>query len=128
MVLPFFYGLGFHFFFTLSLTAGHFGALKSGANTFMFSLEYVIPGSLTPSLHCLISATSGPARIPLHAAQVMLGIHDPMGILQIFRPSAFIHADLPFAWFPLSTLDEHGCNLISLVVYSVALSVSAFYF
>jgi hypothetical protein len=83
--------------------------MDSGANTFMFPPAYVIPGSLAPSSHCLISATSGPAQIPLHSADVMFGLRDSAGVLQIFRQSAFIHVDLPFALLPLSTLAERGC-------------------
>ena len=114
MVLPFFYGLASTASLrTLSLPSGYFGAMDSGANTFMFPPEYVLPGSRAPSSHCLISATSGPARIPLHSAQVMFGIHDSLGVLQIFRQSAFVHADHPFVFklFPLSTLAEHGCYI-----------------
>jgi hypothetical protein len=70
---------------------------------------YVLPGSRAPGSHCLISATSGPARIPLHSAQVMFWIHYSLGVLQLFRQSAFVHVDLPFVLFPLSTLAEHGC-------------------
>ena len=83
--------------------------MDSGANNFIFPPVYAIPGTIVPSLHCLTSATSGPAHVPLHSADVLFGMHDSAGELRRFRQHAFIHADLPFALFPLSTLGARGC-------------------
>ena len=106
MVLPLFYGL---LSTSRSLSDGNFCAMDSGANIFIFPPTYVLPGTLAPSLHCLTSATSGPAHVPLHSAEVIFGMRDSDGCMRRFRQHAFIHADLPFALFPLSALGARGC-------------------
>ena len=83
--------------------------MDSGANIFIFPPAYAISGTTAPSLHCLTSATSGPAHVPLHSAVVMFGMHDSAGEMRQFRQHAFIHADLSFALFPLSTPGARGC-------------------
>ncbi len=67
---------------------------------------------MAPSLHCLTSATSGPAHVPLNSAEVMFGMCDSAGKMRRFRLHAFIHADLPFASFPLSVLGAQGCYFL----------------
>jgi hypothetical protein len=83
--------------------------MDSGANIFIFPPAYAISETIAPSLHCLTSATSGPAHVPLHSAEVMFGMRDSTGTMRRFRQHAFIHADLPFALFPLSSLGARGC-------------------
>jgi hypothetical protein len=83
--------------------------MDSGANIFIFPPAYAISGTISPSLHCLTSATSGPAHVPLHSAEVMFGMRDSTGVMRRFRQHAFIHVDLPFAIFPLSSLGACGC-------------------
>ncbi len=39
----------------------------------------------------------------------MFGMHDSAGEMHRIRQHAFIHSDLPFALFPLSTLGARGC-------------------
>jgi hypothetical protein len=73
VVLPVFYGLVSS---TCSWSGGNFCAMDSGANIFIFPPAYAIPGTIAPSLHCLTSATSGPA---LHSAEVMFGMRDSTG-------------------------------------------------
>jgi hypothetical protein len=106
VVLPSFYGLVAS---SCSWSSGTFGAMDSGENIFIFPPVFAIPGTVTPSLHCLTSATSGPAHFPLNSAEVMLGMRDSAGEMRVFRQHAFIHADLPFALFPLSVLGAQGC-------------------
>ena len=86
-----------------------FCAMDSGANIFIFPPTYVLSGTMAPSLHCLTSATSEPAHVPLHSAEVIFGMRDSDGCMRRFRQLAFIHADLPFARFPLSALGACGC-------------------
>ncbi len=64
---------------------------------------------MAPSLHCLTSATSGPAHVPLHSAEVIFGMRDSDGCIRRFGQHAFIDADLPFVPFPLSALRARGC-------------------
>jgi hypothetical protein len=40
----------------------------------------------------------------------MFGMRDSAGETCLFRQHAFIHADLPFALFPLSVIGAQGCN------------------
>ena len=103
MVVPFFFGLTS---VSRSWSGGNFCAMDSGANIFIFPPAYAIPGTMVPSSHCLTSATSGSAHVPLTSADVMFGMRDSMGVLvmRMFRQNAFIHPDLPFALFPLSLL------------------------
>ena len=105
MVLPLFYGLASA---SRSWSGGNFCAMDSGANIFIFPPEYAVPGTIAPSSHCLTSATSGPAHFPLNSADVMFGLRDSVGVIRIFRQSAFIHPYLPFALFPLSLLSDQG--------------------
>ena len=76
---------------------------------------------MVPILHCLAPATSSLAHVPLHSAEVMFGMNDSAGEMRQFRQHAFIHADLPFALFSLSTLGARGCFFISMMLlgYSV---------
>ena len=106
MVLPLFYGLVLT---SSSWSNGTFGAMDSGANIFIFPPVVAISGTIAPSSHCLTSATSGPAHVPLHSAEVMFGMRDSAGEMRRFRQRAFIHANLPFALFPLSALGAQGC-------------------
>ncbi len=77
--------------------------------SFFLSSAYAIPESLAPSLHCLSSASSGPAHVPLQSAQVLFGMRDSVGTMRMFHWTAFIHAGLAFALFPLSNLGAQGC-------------------
>ena len=104
VVLPLFYGLVSS---SGSWSRGTFGAMDSGANIFIFPPVFAIPGTVAQSLHCLTSATSGPAHVPLNSAEVMFGIRDSTGEMRRFRQHAFIHADLPFAF--ISTF-RSGCS------------------
>ena len=45
----------------------------------------------------------------MNSAEVMVVIRDSTGEMRQFRQHAFIHADLPFALFPLSVLGAQGC-------------------
>jgi hypothetical protein len=83
--------------------------MDSGANIFLFPPVFALSGTLTPSSHCLTSATSGPAIVPLSSAEVMFGLRDSIGVMRVFRQRAFIHSDIPFALLPLSLLGENGC-------------------
>jgi hypothetical protein len=82
--------------------------MDSGANIFIFPPVFAISGTIAPSSHCLTSATSGPAHVPLHSAEVMFDTRDSAGEMRRFLQRAFIHADLPFALFPLSALGAQG--------------------
>ena len=110
MVLPYYYALAalsqaqFH-----SQLSTSYAAMDSGANTFMFPPVFVIPGTLSSSSHCLVSATSGPAQIPLAKGDVMFGMYDLDGVLHVYRQAAFIHDALPFALLPVSSLCNQGC-------------------
>jgi hypothetical protein len=100
VVLPVFYGLVST---TCSWSGGNFGAMDSGSKIFIFPPAYAIPGTIAPSLHGLTSATREPAHVPLHSAEVMFGMRDSTGVMRWFRQHTFIHFDLPFALFPLSS-------------------------
>jgi hypothetical protein len=90
-------------------SGGNFCAMDSDANIFIFPPAYTISGTFSSSLHCLTSATSGPAHVPLHSADVMFGMRDSTGAMRRFRQYAFIHVDLPFALFTVSFLGARGC-------------------
>ena len=60
-------------------------------------------------MHCLTSATPGPAHVPLKSADGLFRMDGSAGHSQIFRQAAFIHADLPFALISLSILRAQGC-------------------
>ncbi len=76
VVLPLYYALGL----TSRLWSnGTFGAMDSGANIFVFPPVLGISGTIAPSLHCLTSATIGPAHVSLHSAEVMFGMRDSAG-------------------------------------------------
>ena len=108
MVLPHVYGLTSVSRSWLG-SQGQFCAIDSGANIFLFPPVFALPGTLTPSSHCLTSATSGPAIVPLSSAEVMFGLRDSMGMMQMFRQRAFIHHDISFALLLPSLLGEKGC-------------------
>ena len=75
----------------------------------MFTAQFAVPGSIVPSHHCLISATSGGTQIPLERAKVVFGMYDSDSCLHVFRQSAFLHPALPLVLFPLSMLADAGC-------------------
>ncbi len=68
--------------------------MDSGANMFIFLPVFGIPGTLAPSLHCLTPATSWPAQVPLHSAEVMSNMHYSFWVMRWFLQHAFIHAQL----------------------------------
>jgi len=94
------------------LDRGPLVAMDSGANSFMFTADFAVSGSIVPSKHCLISATSGPAHIPLQRGTVVFGLYDSNSVLHVFRHSAFLHSDLPLVLFPVSMLADSGIILI----------------
>jgi len=84
-------------------------AMDSEANSFMFTAQFAVPGSIVPSHHCLISATSGGTQISLERAEVVFGMYDSDSCLHVFRQSAFLHSALLLVLFPLSMLADAGC-------------------
>ena len=66
-------------------------------------------------MHCLTSDTSGPAHVSLNSAEVIFGMRDSDGCMRRFGQHAFIHADLPFALFPLSALGALFVCYISIM-------------
>ena len=82
--------------------------MDSGANAFMFPPVFLVEGTYKPSLHCLISDTSGPVAESLDHGTVIFGLIDPEGHTHCFRESVYIHDALPFALFPVSCLSERG--------------------
>ena len=74
----------------------------------MFPPVFLVEGTRKPSLHCLISATSGPAAESLDHGTVIFGLIDSEGHTHCFRESVYIHDALPFALFPVSCLSERG--------------------
>ena len=82
--------------------------MDSGANAFMFPPIFLVAGTRTPSMHCLISATTGPAAICLDQGTVIFGMIDSQDEIHCFRESVYIHDALPFALFPVSCLSVQG--------------------
>ena len=97
-----------HFLNSRCQGRGPLVAMDSGANSFIFTADFAVPGSIVPSTHCLISATSGPAQIPLEQGIVVFGMYDSCSELHVFRQTAFLHSDLPLALFPVSLLADSG--------------------
>jgi hypothetical protein len=85
-----------------------FCAMDSGANIFLFIVSLCNCWK-SPTLHCLTSATSGPAHVSLQSAKVLFGMRDFVGTMRMLYWTAFIHAGLPFALFPLSALGAQWC-------------------
>ncbi len=75
---------------------------------FPFSSAYAIPWSLAPSLHCLISTTSGP-HTSLQYVEVMFGMFDYVGKMQTFRQTALFMRVSHLFYFFFSTLGAQGC-------------------
>ncbi len=84
-----------------SLSSGVFCAMDSGPNIFILLPVFAIPRPIAPSLSCLTSATSGPAHIPLHSAEVMVNMHNSVCAMRRLPQHAFIPAGLLFALYPL---------------------------
>jgi len=59
-------------------------------------------------MHCLISATTGPAAVCLDQGTVIFGMIDSQDEIHCFRESVYIHDALPFALFPVSCLSVRG--------------------
>ena len=102
-ILPQHYALSSESQGIIGVNVSH-AVMDSGANAFMFPPE----GTRTPSLHCLISATSGPAAESLDHGTASFGLIDSEGHTHCFRESVYIHDALPFALFPVSCLSERG--------------------
>jgi hypothetical protein len=58
---------------------------------------------MAPSLHCVASAISGPAHVPLHYAEVMFDLRDFAGVMRRFRQHALfmLICHLRYFLFPL---------------------------
>ena len=72
----------------------------------MFPPSFLVDGTRKHSMHCLISATTGPAAVPLDHGTVIFGMIDSQEQIHCFRESVYIHDALPFALFPVSCLSD----------------------
>ena len=104
-ILPQCYALSSESQGIIAVNVSH-AVMDSGANAFMFPPVFLVEGTRKPSLHCLISDTSGPVAESLDHGTVIFGLIDPEGHTHCFRESVFIHDALPFALFPVSCLSE----------------------